>query len=60
MVRGRQAEQVRDTNITEEERKTIQQAIRQLHVNMGHPSNSSMARAMRVTGASNDAIQEAL
>ena len=27
---------------------------------MGHPSNSAMARAMRVTGASDDAIKIAL
>ena len=40
--------------------KVLSQAIRQLHVNMGHPPNVQLARAIRVSGGSEQAIKKAL
>ena len=31
----------------------------ELHVNLGHPSNDALARAIRLSGGSDDAIQAA-
>ena len=48
-----------DTDKTVDE-KVLRQATRQLHVNMGHPPNAQLARAIRVNGGSEQAITMAL
>ena len=35
-------------------------AVRQLHVNLGHPSNVALARCIRLSGGTDEAIQAAL
>ena len=44
---------------TEEERRLIA-SLRQMHTNLGHPSNHALARAIRVTGGSAAAVRAAL
>ena len=39
---------------------TLKQAIAKLHTNLGHPSNTSLARAIRLTGGSDLAVSLAL
>eukprot|EP00959_Pyramimonas_sp_CCMP1952_P348202 7293419-Pyramimonas_sp.AAC.1 len=39
-----------DPALTAAEERTLRSAIMQLHMNTGHPSNGSLARAIRVTG----------
>ena len=34
--------------------------VSRLHVNLGHPSNDDLARAIRLSGGSDDAIQAAV
>ena len=46
-----EAQQGEDTN--------LRQIVSQLHVNLGHPSNDALARAIRLFGGSDDAIQAA-
>ena len=46
-----QAQQSEDTN--------LRKIVSQLHVNLGHPSNDALARAIRLSGGSDDAIQAA-
>ena len=38
----------------------LRKIVAQLHVNLGHPSNDALARAIRLSGGSGDAIQAAL
>ena len=38
----------------------LRKIVAQLHVNLGHPSNDALARAIRLSGGSDDAIQAAL
>ena len=40
--------------------QVLQSAMRQLHRNLGHPENRSLARAIRLTGGSDEAIRLAL
>ena len=47
-----QAQQDEDAN--------LRKIFAQLHVNLGHPSNDALARAIRLSGDSDDAIQAAL
>ena len=47
-----QAQQDEDAN--------LRKIVAQLHVNLGHPSNDALARAIRLSGGSDDAIQAAL
>ena len=46
--------------LTASEERTLLNAIKQLHVNTGHPSNASLARSIRVTGGSQRAVEMAL
>ena len=46
-----QAQQSEDTN--------LRKIVSQLHVNLGHPSNDALARDIRLSGGSDDAIQAA-
>ena len=46
-----QAQQGEDAN--------LRKIVAQLHVNLGHPSNDALARAIRLSGGSDDAIQAA-
>ena len=46
-----QAQQGEDAN--------LRKIVAQLHVNFGHPSNDALARAIRLSGGSDDAIQAA-
>ena len=46
-----QAQQGEDAN--------LRKIVAQLHVNLGHPSNDALARAIRLCGGSDDAIQAA-
>ena len=48
-VRVRPRDQPEPDLTTEEERRLIA-SLRQMHTNLGHPSNHALARAMRVTG----------
>ena len=47
-----QAQQDEDAN--------LRKIVAQLHVNLGHPSNDAVARTIRLSGGSDDAIQVAL
>ena len=47
-----QAQQDEDAN--------LRKIVAQLHVNLGHPSNDALARAIRLSGGSDEAIQAAL
>ena len=47
-----QAQQDEDAN--------LRKIVAQLHVNLGHPSNDALARAIRLCGGSDDPIQAAL
>ena len=47
-----QAQQDEDAN--------LRKIVAQLHVNLGHPSNDALARDIRLSGGSDDAIQAAL
>ena len=47
-----QAQQDEDAN--------LRKIVAQRHVNLGHPSNDALARAIRLSGGSDDAIQAAL
>ena len=38
----------------------LRKVVAQLHVDLGHPSNDALARAIRLSGGSEDAIQAAL
>ena len=38
----------------------LRKIVAQLHVNLGHPSNEALARAIRLSGGSDDAILAAL
>ena len=38
----------------------LRQIVAQLHVNLGHPSNDASARAIRLSGGSDESIQAAL
>ena len=42
------------------EERALQAGVKQLHINLGHPSNSALARAIRVTGGSDRAVEAAL
>ena len=46
--------------MTAAEERALKSAVMQLHVNTGHPSNESLARAIRVTGGSQRAVEAAL
>ena len=37
----------------------LRKIVAQLHVNLGHPSNDALARAVRLSGGSDDGIQAA-
>ena len=37
----------------------LRKIVAQFHVNLGHPSNDALARAIRLSGGSDDAIQAA-
>ena len=43
-----------------EEDANLRKIVAQLNVNLGHPSNDALARAIRLSGVSDDAIQAAL
>ena len=47
-----QAQQDEDAN--------LRKIVAQLHVSLGHPSNDALARAIRLSGGSDEAIQAAL
>ena len=42
------------------DQQVLQNAIRQLHRNLGHPDGQSLARAIRLTGGSDEAVRIAL
>ena len=44
----------------QDEDAKLRKIVAQLHVNLGHPSNDALARAIRLSGGSDDAIQAAL
>ena len=46
--------------LTAAEERTLRSAVMQIHVNTRHPSNDSLARAIRVTGGSQRAVEMAL
>ena len=48
------------TDQAQEEDASLRKIVAQLHVNLGHPSNDALARAIRLSGGSDDAIQAAL
>ena len=48
------------TDQAQEEDANLRKIVAQLHVNLGHPSNDALARAIRLYGGSDDAIQAAL
>ena len=58
-VRVRPRDQPEPDLTTEEERRLIA-SLRQMHTNLGHPSNHALARALRVTGGSAAAVRAAL
>ena len=58
-VRVRPRDQPEPYLTTEEERRLIA-SLRQMHTNLGHPSNHALARAIRVTGGSAAAVRAAL
>ena len=58
-VRVRPRDQPESDLTTEEERRLIA-SLRQMHTNLGHPSNHALARAIRVTGGSAAAVRAAL
>ena len=58
-VRFRPRDQPEPDLTTEEERRLIA-SLRQVHPNLGHPSNHALARAIRVTGGSAAAVRAAL
>ena len=43
-----------------EDEAAILAAVKQLHTNLGHPSNVALARAIRLTGGSDLAVKTAL
>ena len=43
----------------QDEDASLRKIVAQLHVNLGHPSNDALARAIRLSGGSDDAIQVA-
>ena len=43
-----------------DEDANLRKIVAQLHVNLGHPSNDALARAIRLSGGPDDAIQAAL
>ena len=57
-VRIRPRDQPEPDLTTEEERRLIA-SLRQMHTNLGHPSNHALARAIRVTGGSAAAVRAA-
>ena len=48
------------TDQAQEEDANLRKIVAQLHVNLGHPSNDALARTIRLSGGSDDAIQAAL
>ena len=58
-VRVRPRDQPEPDLTTKEERRLIA-SLRQMHTNLGHPSNHALARAIRVTGGSAAAVRAAL
>ena len=58
-VRVRPRDQPEPDLTIEEERRLIA-SLRQMHTNLGHPSNHALARAIRVTGGSAAAVRAAL
>ena len=58
-VRIRPRDQPEPDLTTVEERRLIA-SLRQMHTNLGHPSNHALARAIRVTGGSAAAVRAAL
>ena len=58
-VRIRPRDQPEPDLTTEEERRLIA-SVRQMHTNLGRPSNHALARAIRVTGGSAAAVRAAL
>ena len=48
------------TDQAQEEDANLRKIVAQLHVNLGHASNDALARAIRLSGGSDDAIQAAL
>ena len=44
----------------QDEDANLRKIVAQLHVNLGHPSKDAVARAIRLSGGSDDAIQAAL
>ena len=58
-VRVRPRDQPEPDLTTEEERRLVA-SLRQMHTNLGHPSNHTLARAIHVTGGSAAAVRAAL
>ena len=48
------------TDQAQDEDANLRKIVAQLHVNLGHPSNDALAKAIRLSGGSDDAIQAAL
>ena len=48
------------TDQAQEGDANLRKIVAQLHVNLGHPSNDALARAIRLSGVSDDSIQAAL
>ena len=59
-TRKRKMEVVPDKVLSEEESRILDASLRQMHTNLGHPGNDSLARAIRVTGGSNEAVKRSL
>ena len=49
-----------EPDLTSEEKWRLTASLRQMHTNLGHPSNHALARAIRVTGGSEAAVRAAL
>ena len=49
-----------EPDLTTEEARRLIASLRQMHTNLGHPSNHALARAIRVTGGSAAAVRAAL
>ena len=43
-----------------QEDANLRKIVAQLHVNLGHPSNDALAKAIRLSGGSDEAIQALL
>ena len=54
------AQRPAEEGLTPEEERALHSSIKQMHTNLGHPSNHALAKAIRVTGGSQRAVRAAL